>query len=230
MRFTGKVALVFAASRGIGRAVAERLGREGAAVAVAAIQQAGGTAVAIQGDVASAAEVAAVFDGAARLGSPPHVVVNAAGVSVFTPTEQITDEDFERVFAVNARGALNVLREAARRVPPGGRIIQFSTGGTRMPMSGAGVYAASKAAGEQMALALARELGPRGITVNVLSPGATDTDGLIMPQEAIDQLVGMTPLGRLGQPADVADAVAFLASDDARWITGQNLQANGGIL
>jgi 3-oxoacyl-[acyl-carrier protein] reductase len=243
MRFKGKVAVVFAASRGIGRAIAERLGHDGAAVAVnyasnrakadevvAALDEAGGQAVAVQGDVANAADVARVFDEAIRRWARIDIVVNAAGVAVFKPTTELTDDDYERVFAVNARGALNVLRDAARRVGDGGRIIQFSTGGTKMAMAGAGLYAASKAAGEQLAFGLAKELGPRGITVNLISPGATDTDGLIMPKEAIEQLVGMTPLGRLGQPADVADVVAFLASDDARWITGQNLQANGGIL
>jgi 3-oxoacyl-[acyl-carrier protein] reductase len=243
MKFKGKVAVVFAASRGIGRAVAERLGHDGAAVAVnyasnrakadevvAALEEAGGQAVAVQGDVANAVDVARVFDEAIRRWARIDIVVNAAAVALFKPTTELTDEDYERVFAVNARGALNVLRDAARRVGDGGRIIQFSTGGTKMAMAGAGLYAASKAAGEQLALGLAKELGPRRITVNLISPGATDTDGLIMPKEAIEQLVGMTPLGRLGQPNDIADAVAFLASDDARWITGQNLQANGGIL
>jgi 3-oxoacyl-[acyl-carrier protein] reductase len=213
MRFKGKVAVVFAASRGIGRAVAERLGQDGAAVAVnyasnrqkanevvAALDEAGGQAVAVQGDVANAADVARVFDEAIRRWARVDIVVNAAGVAVFKPTTELIDEDYERVFAVNARGALNVLREAARRVGRGGRIVQFSTGGTKMSTAGAGLYAASKAAGEQLALGLSKELGPRGITVNVISPGATDTDGLIMPKEAIEQMVGMTPLGRLGQP------------------------------
>jgi 3-oxoacyl-[acyl-carrier protein] reductase len=243
MKFRGKVAIVFAASRGIGRAVAERLGRDGAAVIVnyasnrskadelvSTLEASGAQAVAVQADVASATDVGRVFDEAIRRWARVDIVVNAAGVAVFKPTAELTDEEYERIFAVNARGALNVLREAARRIGDGGRIVQFSTGGTKMAMAGAGLYAASKAAGEQLALGLAKELGPRGITVNLISPGATDTDGLIMPKEAIEQLIGMTPLGRLGQPADVADAVAFLVSDDARWITGQNLQANGGIL
>jgi 3-oxoacyl-[acyl-carrier protein] reductase len=242
LRLQNRVAIVFAASRGIGRAVAERLGRDGAAVVVnyasrqdaadavvKAIVDGGGRAVAARGDVGAAGDVARVFDAAERW-AEVDVVVNAAGVAVFKPTAELTDEDYDRVFAVNGRGALNVLREAARRVRDGGRVVQFSTGGTRMAMAGAGLYAASKAAGEQLALGLAKELGPRGVTVNVVSPGATDTDGLIMPAEAVRQIVGMTPLGRLGQPADVADVVAFLASDDARWVTGQNLQANGGVL
>lgn len=242
-RFKGKTAIIFAASRGIGRASAERLGREGAAVAVnyrsnrtqadvvvANIISAGGQAFAVQADVASAADVARVFaETTARFGQVD-IVINAAGQSVFKPLAALTDADFESVFAVNARGAMYVLRAAATGVADGGRIIQFSTGGTRMAMAGTGLYAASKAAGEQLALGLAKEVGARGVTVNVISPGVTDTDGLVMPAEQLQQIVGMTPLGRLGQPADVADVVAFLASDDARWVTGQNMQANGGIL
>jgi 3-oxoacyl-[acyl-carrier protein] reductase len=123
-----------------------------------------------------------------------------------------------------------MLQAAAHRVKDGGRIVQFSTGGTKMPIPAGGIYAASKAAGEQFAFALAKEVGYRQVTVNLVSPGVTDTDGLIMPKEAINQLIGQTPLGRLGQPEDVADVVAFLVSDDSHWMTGQNLQVNGGIL
>jgi 3-oxoacyl-[acyl-carrier protein] reductase len=112
----------------------------------------------------------------------------------------------------------------------GGRIIQFSTGATSMPIPTGGLYAASKAAGERFAFALAKEIGHRQVTVNVVSPGVTDTDGLILPQPAIDHLISQTPLGRLGQPQDIADVVAFLVGDDAHWMTGQNLQVNGGIL
>jgi 3-oxoacyl-[acyl-carrier protein] reductase len=184
----------------------------------------------VQGDVANAADVARVFDEAIRRWARFDIVVNAAGVAVFKPTTELTRRRLRaRLCGQRSRRAQRPARRRAAR-GDGGRIIQFSTGGTKMAMAGAGLYAASKAAGEQLALGLAKELGPRGITVNLISPGATDTDGLIMPKEAIEQLVGMTPLGRLGQPADVADVVAFLASDDARWITGQNLQANGGIL
>lgn len=241
--FEGKVAIIFAASRGIGRAVALSLGSQGVAVlvnyatnlekaneVVRAIKDAGGRAEAAQGDVSNALDVARVFDVTIARWGRVNIVVNAAGHSVFKPTIALTDDDFERVFAVNARGAMYVLREAATRIADSGRIIQFSTGGTKMSMPGTGLYSASKAAGEILALNLAKELGSRAITVNVVSPGATDTDGLVMPKEQIAQIVGMTPLGRLGQPADVADAVVFLASDQARWITGQNIQVNGGIL
>lgn len=241
--FSKKVAIVFAGSRGIGRATALRISREGAAVAVGyagnagaaqevveSITSDGRASFAFQADVSDRAAVGAAFDETIRHYGQVDIVVNAGAISVFAPHSQMFADDFEKSLAVNARGAFNVLQEAAERVTDGGRIIQFSTGGTKMPVPGGGVYAGTKAAGEHMALALAKELGSRQVTVNVISPGVTDTDGLIMPQEQIDMLVAQTPLGRLGQPEDVADVVAFLASNDARWVTGQNIQANGGIL
>ncbi len=158
------------------------------------------------------------------------IVVNNAGVSVFKPTTDIDEADDDRVMDTNARGTFFALQEAARHVADGGRIINLASGATRQALAAAGVYAANKAAVEQFGMALAKELGPRGITVNQIGPGVTDTDGLIMPAEALAHLVASTPLGRLGQPADLADVVAFLASDDARWVNGQTLQVNGGIL
>jgi 3-oxoacyl-[acyl-carrier protein] reductase len=240
---TGKVAIVTASSRGIGRAIALRLGRDGAAVAVnyvaspekaeAVVQEItaqGGRAIMVQGSVANKADVTRLFDETEQQLGAIDIVVNVAGASVFKPHAELTDDDFDKVFSVNARGAMYMLQEAAKRVKDGGRIVQFSTGGTMMPIPAGGLYAASKAAGERFAFALAKEVGHRQVTVNVISPGVTDTDGLIMPKEAIAQLIQQTPLGRLGQPGDVADIVAFLVSDDAHWMTGQNLQANGGIL
>jgi 3-oxoacyl-[acyl-carrier protein] reductase len=240
---TGKVAIVTAASRGIGRAIAKRLGREGACVTVnyvssadkakAVVQEieaSGGKAIAVGGSVANKADVLRLFTETERQWGAIDIVVNVAGASVFKPHIELTDEDFDKVFAVNARGAMYVLQEAAQRVREGGRIVQFSTGGTMMPVPTGGIYAASKAAGERLAFGLAKEIGHRQVTVNVVSPGVTDTDGLIMPQEAVEQLIRQTPLGRLGQPDDIADVVAFLASDDAHWLTGQNIQVNGGIL
>jgi len=240
---TGKVAVVTASSRGIGRAVAIRLAQDGAAVAVnyvhsadkaeavvKEIEDAGGRAIALQASIAKKDDVYRLFNEAEQQLGKISTVVNVAGASVFKPHAQLSDEDFDKVFSVNARGAMYMLQAAADRVTDGGRIVQFSTGGTMMPIPGGGIYAASKAAGERFAFALAKEVGDRQITVNVVSPGVTDTDGLIMSDEEVAQLVQQTPLGRLGQPTDVADVVAFLVSDDARWITGQNLQANGGIL
>jgi 3-oxoacyl-[acyl-carrier protein] reductase len=242
-KLTGKVAIVTASSRGIGRAVALRLGRDGAAVAVnyvaspdkahavvQEIESQGGRAIAIQGSVANKADVLRLFDETEQKLGAIDIVVNVAGVSVFKPHSELTDEDFEKVFSVNAKGAMYMLQAAANRVKDGGRIVQFSTGGTMMPIPAGGIYAASKAAGERFAFALSKEIGHRQVTVNVVSPGVTNTDGLIMPQAAIDELIQQTPLGRLGEPGDIADVVAFLVSDDAHWVTGQNIQANGGIL
>lgn len=239
----GKVALVTASSRGIGRAIAKRLSRDGAAVAVnyvsapekaeavvQDIEERGGQAIAIQGSVANKEDVLRLFAETQQLLGAIDIVVNVAGASVFKPHIELTDDDFDKVFEVNAKGAMYVLQEAAKRVKDGGRIVQFSTGGTMMPVPAGGIYAASKAAGERLAFSLAKEIGHRQVTVNVVSPGVTDTDGLIMPKEAVNQLIQQTPLGRLGQPDDVADVVAFLVSEDAHWVTGQNIQANGGIL
>jgi 3-oxoacyl-[acyl-carrier protein] reductase len=242
-QLTGKVAIVTASSRGIGRAVAKRLSRDGAAVVVnyvsspdkaeAVVQEIegqGGRGIAIQGSVANKADVLRLFDETEQKLGAIDIVVNVAGVLVFKPHAELTDEDFDKVFAVNARGAMYVLQEAAKRVKDDGRIVQFSTVGTMIPVPAGGLYAASKAAGERLAFVLAKEVAHRLVTVNVISPGATDTEGLTMPKENIDQVVQQTPLGRLGQPEDIADVVAFLVSDNARWVTGQNIQASGGIL
>jgi 3-oxoacyl-[acyl-carrier protein] reductase len=240
---TGKVAIVTASSRGIGKAIAQRLAKDGAAVAVnyvASPEKAeaivkeiianGGRSIAIQGSVANKADVTRLFDETEKQLGSIDIVVNVAGVSVFKPHVDLTDEDYDKIFSVNTKGAMYMLQAAATRIKDGGRIVQFSTGGTKMPIPAAGLYAASKAAGEQFALALAKEIGHRQVTVNLVSPGVTDTDGLILPQPAIDHLISQTPLGRLGQPQDIADVVAFLVGDDAHWMTGQNLQVNGGIL
>jgi 3-oxoacyl-[acyl-carrier protein] reductase len=240
---TGKVAIVTASPRGIGRSIAQRLGKDGAAVAVnyvaspekaeAVVKEIianGGRAIAIQGSVANKADVTRLFDETEKQLGSIDIVVNVAGASVYKPHTELTDEDFEKVFAVNARGAMYMLQSAANRIKDGGRIVQFSTGATSMPIPTGGLYAASKAAGERFAFVLAKEIGHRQVTVNVVSPGVTDTDGLILPQPEIDHLISQTPLGRLGKPQDIADVVAFLVGDDAHWMTGQNLQVNGGIL
>ncbi len=242
-RLQGKVALVSGGSRGIGRAIAERLGRDGADVAltyagnrdkaeaVATTIRAGGVqAQALPSDLREVSQTRALFAAVLAQFGRLDIVVNNAGISVFKPTTEIDEADYDRVMDTNARGTFFALQEAARHVADGGRIINLASGATRQALAAAGVYAASKAAVEQFGMALAKELGPRGITVNQIGPGVTDTDGLIMPAEALAHLVASTPLGRLGQPADLADVVAFLASDDARWVNGQTLQVNGGIL
>lgn len=235
-------ALVTASSRGIGRAVAERLGSLGARVivnyrsnadeanaVVAKVTEAGGEARAIQADVSDAGDVTRLFDEAEKDGGLA-IVVHCAGATVFKPLAQAEDSDFEKQVAVNARGAFYVLREAARRVADGGRIVHIATGGTQQPMAGAGLYGGSKAMGEMLALCLAKELGERQVTVNVVAPGVTDTDGLVMDKAAVEQMVAQTPLGRLGQPTDVAGAIALLCTREAGWITGQTINVNGGLL
>ncbi|KMO76752.1 3-oxoacyl-[acyl-carrier-protein] reductase FabG [Mycolicibacterium chlorophenolicum] len=239
----GKVAIVTAASRGIGRAVALTLGRRGASVVVnyhgnagkaqevvEAIEASGGAAVAVQGSVARRDDVVRLFDAADEAFGGVDIVVNVAGDFIEKPVAEITDDDVDRVLAINLRGALYVLSEAARRVREGGRILHTSSGATEAPHAGGGLYAASKAAAERIAFALAKELGPRRITVNVVSPGVTQTDGLVASDALRERLIAETPLARLGQPQEVAEAFAFLASDEGGWVNGQLIRVNGGVL
>jgi 3-oxoacyl-[acyl-carrier protein] reductase len=237
----GKVALVTGASRGIGRAIAERLGRDGATVVVTYVGNAGAAeqvAAAIRGEGAAGAEamqldlrdtasVRALFDAVlGRFGRLDILVNNAAGVNVFAPTADLTEAEYDSMFQVT-RGVYFALQQAARRMADGGRIVSVSTGGTVGSSPGGGAYTGSKAAIEQFTMALAKELGARGVTVNTVLPGVTQTDGLVLPEAVVAQMVAQTPLGRLGAPRDVADAVAFLVSDDARWITGHHLRVAG---
>ncbi len=236
-------ALVTGSSRGIGRAIAERLAADGAAVVinytrnpqyaeetVGGIVSRGGKAVAIQADVSKPAEIRRLFDEAEKaLGSLDIVVANA-GVFLMKPLVESTEEDYDHVFDINTKGVFFTLQEAARRVNQGGRIIAVSTGGTKMPFKDASLYLGSKGAIEQFVRSLSRELGPRLITVNILSPGFTETDMLPDDQQFRNYGASLSPFNRVGTPQDVADVAAFLARDGARWITGQNLQAGGGVV
>lgn len=239
----GKVALVTGASRGIGRAIAERLGRDGASVAITyagnrekaeavveTIKKNGMHAIAIQSDISKIEETRNLFQQVLNTFGQLDIIVNNVGISVYKLTVDITESDFDRVFDTNAKGTFFALQEAAKHVSNGGRIISLSSGATKQSITTGGLYAASKAAIEQFSFALSKELGHRGITVNLVSPGVTETDGLIMPADALNQLIQSTPLERLGQPTDIADVIAFLASDNARWVNGQTVQVNGGIL
>lgn len=233
----GKTALVTGASRGIGRAVAERLAADGARVAVhfvesgaeaqAVAAKIGGFA--LQADIGKSAEVRRLFAQAQdKLGSLD-ILVNNAGIAIFKPVSETTEDEYDRMFAVNAKGVFIALHEAARCMRDGGRIINLSSGATVMGTANGAIYCGSKAAVEQFTRALARELGPRGITVNTVSPGFTETDMLNQFPHLTQIGPGMSAFGRLGTPPDVADVIAFLASDDARWLTGQNIQASGGV-
>ena len=240
-----KVALVTGASRGIGAAVAERLARDGfkvvvnyagdaapAEALVRSIEQAGGQAVTAQADVGDAAAVGRLFDAAQTAFGGVDVLVNNAGIMSLAPLAEADDASFERHIAVNLRGTFNTLREAARRMREGGRIINFSSSVVGLLMPGYGIYAATKAAVEAMTGVLAKELRGRGITVNAVAPGPTATRLFLEGKspELVEQLTRLAPLERLGQPEDIAGVVAFLAGPDGGWINGQTLRANGGMV
>ena len=243
----GKVAIVTGASRGIGRAVALHLAASGATVVVkyrthgdaaaavvAAIEQAGGTAVAIAADISCSAQTDALFaETLDRFGQLDILVANA-GRSVFAPLVEVTEQEFDRTFAVNAKGTFLCLRQAASVISDHGRIVCVSTIGTVLNLPGGAIYFASKAAIEQFCRILALELAPRGVTVNIVSPGFTDTEMLdvtgIREPAALEKIIGMTPLARLGQPPEIAAAIGFLVGPQAGWITRQNLPADGGII
>src|SRR5437870_1631125 len=240
--FEGKTALVTGSSRGLGRAIAERLAAQGAAVVVNysrspqaardaadAILARGGRAVAVRADVTEPADVRRLFDEAEKTVGRLDVVVANAGVFFAKPLAESTEGDYEHVFNTNAKGVFFTLREAARRLRDGGRIVVVSTGGTRMHFANASLYLGSKGAIEQFARSLSRELGSRNITVNVLSPGFTDTD-MLDSEEFRVRGASLSPFIRIGAPEEVADVAAFLASDSARWVTGQTVQAGGGVV
>jgi 3-oxoacyl-[acyl-carrier protein] reductase len=236
-----KTALVTGGSRGIGRAIGERLAADGATVVinyarneqlaqevVKAVSAKGGKGMGIQADVSKPAEVRRLFSEAEKAIGPLDVVIANAGVYLSKPLIENTEADYDYVFDINTRGVFFTLQEAARRVRDGGRIIATSTGGTKMMFPNAALYLGSKAAVEQFARSLSRELGPRNVTVNVLSPGFTDTD--MLPEQYREYGASLSPFNRVGTAKEVADVAAFLASDAARWVTGQNVQAGGGVV
>lgn len=234
-------ALVTGGSRGIGRAVVERLARDGADVvfsyatnataAAEVVAATGGTAFGVPAELGRISDIRALFQQAEeRLGALDIAVLNA-GVVLGATIDQLDEATYDQVMNVNAKGTFFALQEAARRLRDGGRIVTVSTINTVLPYAGNAIYSASKAAVEQFAAIAAKELGARGITVNTVSPGATDTDMLrgANPPEVLEQMKTMSPFGRLGTPADVGDVIAFLVGPDGRWMTGQNLRAGGGI-
>jgi 3-oxoacyl-[acyl-carrier protein] reductase len=238
-----RTAIVTGASRGIGAAMAKRLAADGfqtvvnysssateAEELVAVIKAAGGRAIAIGADVANASAVRTLFDQAEAEFGPIDVLVNNAGILRNSPLAEVSDEDYQRQVAVNLTGTFNGMREGARRIRDGGRIINFSTSiiGNYLPTYG--VYAATKAAVEAMTHILAKELGKRAVTVNVVAPGPVATELFLTgkSEELIQRLTSDIPLGRLGQPDDIARVVSFLASPESGWINGQVIKANGG--
>ena len=240
---TGKVAIVTGASRGIGRAIAQRLAQDGASLVinygrsadeakelVSTIEADGGQALAVQADISQVADIRRLFqETLARFGKLD-ILINNAGVAIYKPLAEATEEDFDSTFALNAKGTFFALQEAVRHIADNGRIVSISTGGTVLGSAGGSFYSGSKAAVEQFTKALAKEIGDRGITVNVVSPGFTDTEMLAKNPQFKEMGAKMSPLGRLGQPEDIADVVAFLVSEKGRWITGQNIEAGGGVV
>lgn len=244
IKLTGKVALVTGASRGIGRAIAHKLASMGAAVvinyntsaqaakeAVQEIEAAGGRAVAIQADVGVLAQLEHLFDQTLEQLGRIDILINNAGILITEEIKNVSEEAYDRLFASNVKSVFFACQQAASKVSSGGRIINISTTVTKVMMPGYGLYAASKGAVDQITRVLSRELGPQHITVNAISPGPTDTE-LFREGKSEEQIAGMAAMSafnRIGTPLDIAGAVALLVSDEASWITGQNIYVNGGL-
>lgn len=246
-RLTGKVAVVTGASKGIGAAIAEELAKDGASVivnyassaqgaeaVVAKIKAGGGKAKAVRADVSKPAEAKALVDSAVSEFGRLDILVNNAGVYDFLPLQQITEQHFDRMFDLNVRGLLFATQAAAAAIgDKGGSVINIGSMASQAPPPGGSVYSATKAALDAITRSLAAELGSRKILVNAVLPGPVATEGVqALPNgggDFIAQLVSRTPLGRIGQPRDIATVVSFLASSDAGWITGQIIPVAGGL-
>jgi 3-oxoacyl-[acyl-carrier protein] reductase len=243
----GKVAIVTGASKGIGAGIAKSLAAAGAAVVanysssrdgadrvVAEITKAGGKAIAVQGDMSKSADVERLFGETKKAFGQVDVLVNNAGVYKFDPIEQVTEQEFHREFNINVLGPLLTIREAVKHFgPAGGSVINISSVASANAMPQTSIYSATKSALDSVTRVLAAELGPRQIRVNAIAPGGVETEGLhalgVIGSDFEKQMVADTPLGRLGQPDDIAKVAVFLASDDSGWLTGERLQASGGF-
>ena len=239
-----KTAIVTGASRGIGSGIAKRLAQDGVQVVVnysrsaeaakqvvTSIMEQGGTAFAIQADAADLEQIRVLFTQTEERFGALDILVNNAGIVTPNGITAITPEEYEQQFALNVRGVLFATQEAARRMSNGGRIINITSGAATACPPMMGVYNASKAAVDAFTKTFAVELGSRQITVNSVAPGTTESEMLrgLMPDDALPGILASTPLGRLGTPEDIADVVAFLASEQARWITGQVIGVSGGL-
>jgi len=245
-KLRGKVAIVTGASKGIGAGIAKALAAEGAAVAVnysssrdgadrvvAEIEQAGGRAAAIQGDVSRAEDVARLFEETRKRLGTPDVLVNNAGVFRFHPLESVTEEEFHRQFNINVLGLILATREAAKHFgSDGGSVINIGSVASEAGPAGSVVYSATKGAVDAVTRVLAKELGPRRIRVNSINPGGVETEGArelgIVGSDFEREMVARTPLGRFGQPDDIAPVAVFLASAESGWLTGEVVTASGG--
>jgi len=240
----GKTAIVTGGSRGIGAAICQALASSGASVVVnyahrkdaaeevvQAIQDTGGKATAAQADVSEPDQFRELFETAEKTFGPVDILVNNAGIVLYKAVVDVTDEEFDRLMATNIKGVFNGLREAATRLQDNGSVVNLSTTALRLMQPTYGPYCASKAAVEQLTRSFAKEMGPRGIRVNAVSPGPTETEMFLgnKSEEVIQRFREFAALSRLGRPEDIGPIVAFLCSAEAGWITGQILAANGGI-
>jgi len=245
-KLTGKVAIVTGASKGIGAAIAKTLAARGAAVVVdyasstagaeavvKSITGSDGKAIAVRADVSKAEDARALVDAAIAAYGRLDILVNNSGVYEFGPLDSITEPQFHKMFDINVLGLLLVTQAAAPHLREGGSIINIGSGVTAITPPQTAVYTATKGAVDAITGVLANELGPRKIRVNAVSPSLTETEGThsagMLASEFEAGIIAQTPLGRLGQPQDIADVVAFVASDDARWVTGERISAGGGL-
>lgn len=241
---SGKTAIITGSSRGIGSAIAMRLAKDGFAVVInyvkghaegdrlaEIITASGGRAIVVQADVSVMADVVRLFDEAEQAFGGVDVLVNNAGVSAIRPIADSDDELYDRLFNINVRGTLNGLRQAAKRLRQGGRIINFSSTAVAVATPGMGIYLGSKAAVETISRVFAKELRGKDIRVNVIAPGLVRSEMFSegKTEEQIRQMAGNSPLERLGEIEEIAGAVAFLAGPDASWTNGQILRVNGGV-
>jgi len=237
----GKIAIVTGASRGIGRGIAEQLGQDGATViinyagskedanqVVDTIRSKGGKAIALQANFSQIGDIQRLFQEVSDRYGQLDILINNAGIAAGGMIAEVTEEDYDKVFNVNVRGVLFSLQEAARRMNNGGRIVNISSSTTIHPKQGMAIYAASKAAVKLFTEVMAQEVGVRGITVNTVMPGPTIPGmfGKMLP-EVQQQAAASSPFNRVGTPQDIADIVAFLVSEESRWLTGQAIGANG---
>ncbi|MDU0202608.1 SDR family oxidoreductase [Paenibacillus sp. MAH-36] len=242
---SGKVAIITGASRGIGREIAELLAKHGAKVVinfasnptkaeevVASIKQNGGEALPVQADISRVSDIEQLFQTTLAAYGQIDILVNNAGIMITKPLAVMTEEDFDKQYAINVKGTYFAIQQALKYMNKGGRIINFSTSVAGMMFPTYSAYAGTKGAVEQITRQLTKELGPAGITINAVAPGPVNTELFTIgkSEQQIQGIANLNAFGRLGEPEDIAGAVLFLAGEESRWITGQTIRINGGMV